>query len=117
MKAMLLAAAAVLSAFAAQADEITLKNPLDGATLNGDVADMSVHFAADDNDIYTVVATYVTDGADQPAQMVMELRDGDAVRFSLPGALTETYSFARKGGVLTVTNAPADFVADTASHS
>lgn len=117
MKAMFLAAAAALVAFGANAGEISLSAPMAGATLNGEVADMSVYYTTGENDSFHIVATYVTDEASEPAQLVMDLQEGDALRFSLPGAMGEIYGFARKDGVLSVSSAPSEFVADIAKQS
>lgn len=107
MNRAVLALAVALAPFAANAADISLDKPMQGATLIGPETDMSVYFVAED-DNYRVHAVYVgKEDNGQPQQLVMQLRDGDAVSFSLPGHQGETYSFARNGNSVQVGSQPS----------
>lgn len=89
----------------AMADAAILDAPLKGATLQSDDADMSLYFTEIAGGSFAVVATYVSDNAaDQPERIVMELLDGDSVKFGLPGHPGRLYEFARKGPIVTVSD-------------
>ena len=80
MKPAILALALALAPLAANAGEITLDKPLQGATLPGSETDMAVYFTKSQDSSYHVHAAYIgKDAEGQPKRMEMELRDGDAV--------------------------------------
>lgn len=101
-----LAPAALVPA-AAGADSITLDAPMTGDSLQSSEVDMSVYYIALEGGAYEVVATYLgRDGAADPQRLIMALRDGDAVRFGLPGHMETRFAFARDGAEVTVSAAP-----------
>ncbi len=102
--------ALALAPFATQAAEITLDRPFAGGTVSGAQTDMSVYFTEAGNGAFTVIATYLgkTDGA-QPLRMLMEMQDGDAVRFALPGHPGDLYSISRSGTQVRVSAEPSDW--------
>ena len=111
MKALSIAAlAALLSATpmagsTAAADEVMLYGPGHGATLQSDDIAMSLYFTETPGDGFAVVATYVSAAdAEQPNRLVMNLADGDSLRFGLPGHPGILYQFARNGHVVTVSD-------------
>ena len=105
MKPAILALAIALTPFAANAGEITLNKPLQGATLPGTETDMAVYFTKSRDAGYRVHAAYIgKDAEGQPKRVEMELHDGDAVSFSLPGHKGESYCFSRNGDTLSVSN-------------
>jgi hypothetical protein len=90
---------------AAKAGTINLSAPLAGASLHSDGIAMSVYFIEASGGAFEVVVTYIGDTADdRPARTVMALSDGDHVQFGLPGRAGTLYSFARNGGVVTVSD-------------
>jgi len=103
MKRILTAAAALaLTAPLAAADALTLTDARAGATLHDSDVDMSVYWT-DAGETYELVATYVTDEAPAaPARLQMNLADGDAVSFGLPGVQGRLFTFARNGGAVSV---------------
>ena len=102
MKHVVLAALALLTAGAAQADEIKLAKPLAGASLHDAGVDMSVYWTNAENG-FEVVATYaVRDAAFDPHRLVMLLNEGDKVSFGLPHKPEAYYSFSRQGGAVSV---------------
>lgn len=108
------ASAALLAALAPAAvlaDSVTLTAPGHGATLQGETVDLSVRFTDGSDGAYEVVAVYVSTAApDQPQHLIMALREGDDVTFALPGHAEVLYNFERVGGIVTVTDKPADGV-------
>jgi hypothetical protein len=114
-----IATAALLAALApaaVMAESVTLTAPGFGATLQGEAVDMSVYFIDGSDGAFDVVATYVGDDEPgQPYQLIMELREGDDVRFALPGHAETLYQFQRVGGIVSVTDGPADVVPATTS--
>ncbi|WP_108261061.1 hypothetical protein [Mangrovicoccus ximenensis] len=102
--------ALAMAPLATQAAEITLTAPFAGGTVSGAATDMSVYFTEAEGGAYTVIATYLAkaDGA-QPGRLMMEMKDGDALRFALPGHPGELYGIARSGSQVHVTAAPADW--------
>lgn len=105
------ALAAVLTAapLAAMAGSVTLAVPHAGASLNDQNVQMNVYYADGPAASVEVVATYVTaDQPDQPQRLIMGLGDGDDVTFALPQHPDTLYNFQRRGGLVTVTSAPAD---------
>ncbi|AUH33544.1 hypothetical protein [Paracoccus tegillarcae] len=107
-----LATAALLTALApaaVMAETATLTVPLAGATIQNEEADMSVYFVDGEDGAVTVYAAYVTDDAPYaPNRLTMSLQNGDDVTFSLPGLPETNYSFARTGGIVTVTGEPVE---------
>jgi hypothetical protein len=98
--------AACLTAVPAQADQIELTAPMQGASLHDGGVDMAIYFVEAD-DLYEVVATYIdATGPYDPARLRMGLADGDAVHFSLPGLRHVGYAFERDGGTVRVTAEP-----------
>ena len=56
---------------------------------------------------YEVVSTYLAkDGAADQKRLIMALRDGETVRFGLPGRMETRFAFARDGAEVTVSAAP-----------
>ncbi|WP_134681515.1 hypothetical protein [Paracoccus ravus] len=109
-KILALTLAASLAPFAASAAEVTLAAPMHGATLQGEAADMSVYYLTDDSQAFHVVAVYADKAAPgERHQIMMQMNDGDAVRFALPHHPAELYSFARNGENITVKSEPAPF--------
>ncbi len=102
--------ALALAPLATQAAEITLDRPFAGGTVSGAQTDMTVYFTEAGNGAYTVIATYLgkTEGA-QPLRMMMEMQDGDALRFALPGHPGELYSISRSGAEVHVSSDPSDW--------
>ncbi|MTH76795.1 hypothetical protein [Paracoccus aestuariivivens] len=108
MKAFALALAVALTPFAASAGEITLETPMNGMTLAGGETDMAVFFTPSKDAAYRVHAAYVAkDNQSEPKRLMMDLKDGDALSFSLPGHLTEIYHFSRSGNAVTISSEPA----------
>lgn len=101
-----LTALAVLAPLSANAGEISLTAPMQGATLQENNLDMSVYFTKAPADGYEVVATYVAADA-APARLKMLLTDGDSVSFSLPGHKGIVYNFSRTLTTVSVTAEPA----------
>ncbi|MBX2856576.1 MAG: hypothetical protein KTR21_16430 [Rhodobacteraceae bacterium] len=102
MKRSILAAIALLTASAAHADEITLSQPLAGASLHDAGVDMSVYWTEAESGL-EVVATYaVRDAAFESHRLVMVLNDGDKVSFGLPQRREAYYTFSRIGDVVSV---------------
>lgn len=100
-------AAALPASAAMTQDALTLAAPMAGATLTSGPVDMSLYYIRGEGKALNVVATYVTDDAPaQPRQLVMSLKDGDSVQFSLPGHLDTLYSFARHGDAVSVSSQP-----------
>ena len=100
-------APATLVPGAAGADSITLDAPMTGDSLQSTGVDMSVYYIALEGSAYEVVATYVgRDGKADPQRLIMALRDGDTVRFGLPGRMETRFAFARDGAEVTVSAAP-----------
>lgn len=104
MKRIVLPALLASIAGPALADEITLSKPAAGTTLHESGTEMSVYYTEADA-AYEVVATYLTGRDAEPARVAMQLEDGDAVSFGLPGARGTIFTFARDGGDLTVRSA------------
>lgn len=100
----LLAAAAAALAAPAFADDIVLSAPSKGLSLHDGPADMTAYYEpAAEAGLLEVVATYAPrDGAREPGRLILRMRDGDAVSFTLPGIENVTYSFARAGEEITV---------------
>lgn len=100
-------AAALTAASAATpalADTVSLNVPATGVTLLSDDVAMSLYFIKAADEGFEVVATYVSNKHKQPNRIVMNLSDGDHVRFGLPGHQGTLYEFARSGDVLTVSD-------------
>lgn len=98
----------ITSASVAQAGTVTLDAPHAGASLHTGRIAMSVYFTRTDSDAFQVVATYAGKAEpDQPRRIVMALSDGDRVSFGLPGHRGALYTFARDGGVVTVSDSIA----------
>ncbi len=98
---------ACISGIAAQADQINLTAPMQGASLHEGGVDMAVYFL-DQKDVFEVVATYVdTTEPYDPARLRMGLTDGDAVHFSLPGLRHVFYTFERTGDSIRVSAEPS----------
>ncbi|WP_172331756.1 hypothetical protein [Mangrovicoccus sp. HB161399] len=102
--------ALAMAPLATQAAEITLNAPFAGGTVSGALTDMSVYYTQAEDGAFTVVATYLAkDAAAQPARLMMEMQDGDALRFGLPGHPGELYSIERDGSDVHVRAAAADW--------
>ena len=103
-----LAAALVLAAGAAVAEEIVLSSPMQGASLHEGGIDMAVYYL-DQDDHFEVVATYAPKREPyEPSRFRLALTDGDSMRFALPGEEQVMYSFVRTGATVKVTVGPAD---------
>ena len=98
--------AAIAAAFAAPAlaDDIVLKAPTQALSLHDGPADMTAYYEpAAETGLLEVVATYAPrDGSREPGRLVLRMRDGDGVSFSLPGIEGVSYAFARAGDYVTV---------------
>ncbi len=102
------AAALVLGAGAAGADQIELSKEMQAASLHEGGVDMVVYYL-EEPDHFQVVATYAPKReAYEPARMRMGLMDGDSVRFGVPGEPQVIYSFARSGNTVTVRADPTE---------
>lgn len=105
MKTLATAFALAAIAGAASADQITLTQPMSGATLHDGGTDMAVYMTEVDAGL-EVVATYTPAETYAPMRVAMVLADGDDVSFGLPGAPGAHYTFARAGEDVTVTASP-----------
>ncbi|MHA6347271.1 hypothetical protein [Roseivivax sp. CAU 1761] len=100
MKSALALAALATAAAPALAGEIRLDAPRAGATLHDTGTAMTVYYDTTETG-YEVVATYA-DAFRGPARLSLELADGDAVSFGLPGKQGTLYHFARDGEAVVV---------------
>lgn len=106
LRTLLLAAAVAIGAGAVSADEITLSKHRQGDWLHEGVVDMVVYYL-DRDDHFEVVAIYVPKADPERRRFIrMGLKDGDSVRFGLPGFPHVLYSFAREGCAVRVTAEP-----------
>lgn len=101
-----LATAALISltfaAHSANADEIVLEAPLEGASIQKGDIDMSVYWTEAEGG-FEVVATYAPRiDSSEAARIRMLLADGDNVTFGLPGEPLVAYTFAREGDAVIV---------------
>ncbi|MDS9469490.1 hypothetical protein RGQ15_18145 [Paracoccus sp. MBLB3053] len=107
MKAVSLALALALTPFAVHAEAVTLNEPLSGATLISHETDVSFYFSETDTEAFRIHASYVAKiDHGNPKHLMMDLRDGDSVSFSLPAHLNEVLTFSRDGDSVTVKNDP-----------
>lgn len=98
----LAAAVFALGTGAAFADQIELTKEMQGASLHEGGVDMVVYYL-EEPDHFQVVATYAPKNEPfDPGRLRMGLRDGDSVRFGVPGQHQVIYSFARTGDTVTV---------------
>lgn len=102
MKNLTLAALIAAAPFAAAAEELNLSSPADGGVIQTDRADMSVYWTPE-GDMFEVVAAYVSaDGSVPVRDLRLQLDDGDAVTFALPGLDNAVFRFERNAETLTV---------------
>lgn len=103
----ILAAAFALGlAGAAQAEEISIAQPLTAGSLHEAGVTMTVYYDDATETAADVVATYVENGrGTAPARLYMTLETGDQVAFALPGKPQTLYSFAMTDEGLTVATA------------
>lgn len=89
-------------ASAATAEEVTLNQPIVGASLHTGGIDMAFYYQDVDAGM-EVSGYYVPRGTtEQPARLRMVLQDGERVSFSLPDTQRVVYSFERDGETLTI---------------
>ena len=99
---------ALLAAVAgpAVAGEAAMTQAIEAASLHDGAVDLVAYYQPATDGTLEVTATYAGRDGGAPARLVMELADGDAVQFALPGHRETLYSFVRAGNRVTVTAAP-----------
>ena len=106
MRTILTAALLALAPLAAQADQIRLDKPMQGATLTESGIDLTAYWT-EEGDMAHVTAAYVTSWDDEgPAHVQMQLAEGDAVTFALPDARHIAFTFLRMDGAVHVRSTP-----------
>ncbi|WP_237220145.1 hypothetical protein [Salipiger sp. CCB-MM3] len=106
IKSALLATLAAALPVLAQAEVLTLSEPMAGGTLREGTVDMSVYTLPKGETASEVVAFYTERVGAEPLRLAMQLEDGDSTTFGLPGISGVSYRFERTAGVVTVTSAP-----------
>ncbi len=103
IKAIATATILAVTTTAAAAETISLKVPMQAASLHEGGVDMVVYFL-EHVDHFVVVATYSDSKVSyDPVRMKMALTDGDAVNFALPGLPQLAYGFSRTDDQVQVT--------------
>lgn len=98
--------AALFLATPAFAEEVTIRQPIEGGGLHEGRLDMVVYYVPIDHDLLEVTATFAPKGGGDPERVVMGLADGDCVAFSMPGHRDSLYAFSRSGEEVTVSSGP-----------
>ena len=100
------ASAVFATAASAQDARITLETEMAGQSLSTETVDMVAYYL-DMGEMLELTVTYIekTDPED-PNRFQMQLLDGDAVTFALPGIEGTKYAFARTGDVITIDALP-----------
>jgi len=98
------AIAVALLAGPALAEEMTMHEPIEAASLHEGPLDMVAYYVPVSSGALEVTATFAPHepSAFNPMRIVMALGDGDAVSFAMPGHLEALYSFVRAGTAVTV---------------
>jgi hypothetical protein len=114
-----LALAAGLLAAPALAEQSSMSNPIDAASLHEGPLDMVAYYEPAPHGALEVTATFapraVTMMAAAPMRIVMALSEGDDVAFSMPGYPDALYRFTRTGSTVAVSVRPVERVEAAAS--
>jgi hypothetical protein len=104
------ALAAALMAGPALADQMTMGQSIESASLHEGALDMVAYYVPAPDGAFEVTATFAPRTAMMmsaaPARLVMVLADGDDVAFSMPGYPETRYRFTRAGDGVTVSARP-----------
>ncbi|MEO1493512.1 MAG: hypothetical protein AAFV19_15255 [Pseudomonadota bacterium] len=93
------------------AETMTVKAPLEAATVKSDDLDMVAYFRELDGDVLEVTATFAErEGFYRPARVVMGLEQDARVAFSVPGFPETLYRVSRRDGALTVSVERIEFI-------
>lgn len=90
----------------ALADEATALRPAEAISLHAGPHDMVAYYTAEVGGARVIATFLARTGQAAPLRLVMQLADGDAVSFSLPGSPGTTYRFGRRGSAVTVSAVP-----------
>jgi hypothetical protein len=101
------AAAAALCAGAASADTMTMRRPIEAASLHDGPLDMVAYYLPVEGGALEVTATFAENEPQPepepapPMRIVMALAEGDDVAFAMPGYPQALYRFTRSGAAVT----------------
>lgn len=85
------------------AEEMTITHPIAAATLHEGPLDMVAYYREVTPGTLEVTASFAPTAQDSaPKRIVLALRDGDDVGFSIPGYRGANYGFARNGSAVTI---------------
>lgn len=85
---------------------ITLEAEMAGQSLQTETVDMVAYYL-ETGEFLELTITYIERNAPaDPSRFQMQLLDGDAVSFALPGIADTKYEFARSGEVITIDAQP-----------
>lgn len=97
-----LTATLVLTAAPAFADPVSLDAPMQGASLQSGLVDMTIYYTAAEDE-FEVVAGYSVRGIDPETKWLrMGLEDGDRTSFALPNNNGIVFHFGRSGDTVSV---------------
>lgn len=87
----------------AQAEEVTISQPLAAGSLHEGTLDMVAYWLEVAEGALEVTATFRDPATDmEPMRVVMPMQDGDSLSFGMPGYPYQLYTFARRQSEVTI---------------